>query len=105
MANRRDFLKLFSAGAVVAPVLNGLALSTSAQARIIEPPKIEIIPPPELVLAPMPSDEIVQVDVNIRTKSGNRYHIAAKCFVMESRLFQLAPAQRRPTGQHCPGSL
>lgn len=84
--NRRDWLKLFSAGAVVAPVLNGMALSTGAQARIIEPPKLEIIPPPKLVAAAIPSEEILQVDVNILTKSGARYFIAASCISMDQRL-------------------
>lgn len=50
MFNRRDLLKLFGAGTVIAPVVDGLT-SESARATLIEVPKIEIAEPPAVVLA------------------------------------------------------
>ena len=37
--NRRDLLKIFSAGTLIAPVVGGMPSQT--QARLVEPPKIE----------------------------------------------------------------
>lgn len=44
--NRRDLLKFFGAGAVIAPVIGGVASATQ-HARLIEEPKVEIAAPPK----------------------------------------------------------
>jgi hypothetical protein len=46
--DRRSLLKWFGAGAVIAPVVNGLALSEN-HAQLIETPKVEIAKPPDLI--------------------------------------------------------
>ncbi len=42
--NRRDLLKFFGVGAVVAPVVGGVALA-SDHARLIEAPRVEVVKP------------------------------------------------------------
>jgi hypothetical protein len=49
--HRRDILKLFGVGATVVPVI-GSAPEMSAQARLIEVPKVELVDAP--VTGPMP---------------------------------------------------
>lgn len=46
--NRRDLLKFFSAGAVIAPVVNGLTLE-SERVKLITTPTVEIVEPPKIV--------------------------------------------------------
>ena len=74
--NRRDLMKLFGVGAIVAPVIGGLASNVSAQARILEPAKFEIINPPELVVTnEMPTGKILKIHVDILTDDGGRHHM------------------------------
>lgn len=42
--DRREFLKLFGAGCAIVPIIGGLP-TLAAEARIIEPPKVELAPP------------------------------------------------------------
>jgi hypothetical protein len=44
--NRRDIFKLFGAGTVIAPVLDGLPSATLA--RIVSPPQVELVDAPKL---------------------------------------------------------
>ncbi len=74
--NRRDLMKLFGVGAVVAPVINGLANNVGAQARIIEPAKVEIIEPSEIIVTDqMPTGKILKIHVDILSDDGTRHHM------------------------------
>ncbi len=85
MNNRRDFMKFFGVGAVVAPVIGGLASNIGAQAKILVPPTVEIIAPPKLVkCAQLPYDEILTINVEAFTRSGKRYHIECSGIQMSS---------------------
>lgn len=41
MNSRREFLKLFGVGAAIVPIIGGVPIAT-AEAKIVEPPKVEI---------------------------------------------------------------
>ncbi len=74
--NRRELLQLFGVGAVVAPVIGGLVSSVSAQARIIEPAKVEIIEAPELMICEdLPWGKVAKIHVDILIDTGERYHM------------------------------
>ena len=42
MMDRRDLLKFFGAGAIIAPMVDGKVMR-EAEALIVEPPKVEIV--------------------------------------------------------------
>lgn len=75
--NRRDILKLFGAGAIIAPV----AASEPVQALVLEPPKVELIEPKVIPAAPgtVPwlGSETVGIDVYLRKANGTVYSM--KC--------------------------
>ena len=74
--NRRDLLKLFGAGAIVAPVIGGLATNITAQARIIKQPEIELIEPLAIeICEELPFTRIMKISVDIVDELGERYHM------------------------------
>lgn len=80
--NRRDLLKLFGVGAVVAPVLGDLASPVTAMAKIVEPPKVELIEPKLISMneqAKMLIDQnkIAKVRVTTEMESGIVYEFEA----------------------------
>jgi hypothetical protein len=62
MNSRRELLKLFGAGTIIAPIVGGVSLS-DAQAKLIEPPKVELVGaggiPPTIDLADVKSVSVV----------------------------------------------
>lgn len=63
---RRDFLKLFGAGALIAPVIDGTAI-----ARIIEPPKVEIWEPETAVVKrPLDLRHLTSMELKVTYSDG-----------------------------------
>src|SRR5215510_4263754 len=92
MTDRRGFLKLFGAGAMVAPVVAGMATNTGAMARLIEEPKVEIIPPPELVVADHISD-MQGDDIVVFCR-----HVVGRLFVLEAKDASITSARNPING-------
>lgn len=84
MIDRRSLLKLFGAGATIAPVLAGVP-KIEAQALIVKPPKVELAPEPEVVLADrLPSLGGMDVTVFMRNReTGEQYRMKCQAFVAD----------------------
>lgn len=63
--SRRELLKFFAAGTVITPLGGG------ATAKLIEPPKAQIIKPPTVVSAFTPRD-IEAIEITFTMKDGSR---------------------------------
>ena len=63
--SRRDLLKFLAAGTIITPVAGG------ATARLIEPPKADIIRPETGIVAPFCPDDVVGAEVTFRMKDGS----------------------------------
>lgn len=63
--SRRDLLKFFGAGTIIAPAAGG------ALAKLIEPPKAEIIRPETGIVAPFMLADITGVDVAFKMRDGS----------------------------------
>lgn len=63
--NRRDILKFFGAGTVIAPIVGA-----APAARLIEPPAVEIIKPQDLVVIPQKLSDVVRVSVALEFRDG-----------------------------------
>lgn len=84
MNSRRDLLKLFGVGALVAPVIKGIP-SVESVALIVTPPTIEIPPPPKVqAFAAMPDfmDSDVVVFARDR-KTGSVMRMECRAFLTE----------------------
>jgi hypothetical protein len=75
MINRRDLLKFFTAGSIIAPVIGGVASATE-HAVIIEAPKVEIAAPPKF----RPADATDFLGYNM----GLGYHKLAVTLLMRT---------------------
>ena len=85
--DRRGFLKWLTAGAVVSPVIGGVALE-EPHVKLIEIPEIEIVQPPQ----PVALNELfvsmneLDVTVYLREKKTNRYcRMDCSAFITEMR--------------------
>jgi hypothetical protein len=88
--HRRDLLKLFGVGGLVAPVIGG-SPDLRAQARIIEPPKVELVSAdiPTEVTEPAPP-WAAPLEVTFRIKAnGQTFHLTADTFLTEYNVHTL----------------
>jgi hypothetical protein len=65
--SRRSLLKLFGIGAVIAPIVRGVA--TSDQAVIVKPPEVELVKAAEIVRVPS-SGEFGDSDIIMFVRNG-----------------------------------
>ncbi len=70
-SSRRDLLRLFAAGTIIAPVAGG------ATARLIEPPKAELIVAPPKIIQPFYPRDIVDIEISFLMKDGTYRKLAA----------------------------
>jgi hypothetical protein len=66
MNSRRDLLKLFGTGALIAPVVGAAPI-----ARLIEPAKIELIKPEARILRPIDMAEVSSFDIVLHKRDGS----------------------------------
>ena len=64
--NRRDLLKLFGAGAVIAPAAGATPL-----ARLMEPAKVELIKPEPRIVRPIDTANVLCFDVTLHLRDGS----------------------------------
>jgi len=89
--NRRDLLKLFGAGSVIAPVIGGVA-GQSPQVKLIEEAKVELFAPESILIeAPFPFANIFippgQFDVTVTLRDRNSGRVGQmECTTFMSRL-------------------
>jgi hypothetical protein len=67
---RRDILRIFGAGATVIPIIGG-ALEPAATARIVEPPKVELVGAP-LNGLPLNMIDVQSFSVTLSMRDGSR---------------------------------
>jgi hypothetical protein len=79
---RRDFFKLFGAGATIVPLIGGVP-EVAVPAKLIEVPKIEPVQYPALETKgiPLASHDPCAITVTITTPDGKTYRMSAKTFV------------------------
>lgn len=86
MADRRDFLKLFGAGAAIVPIIGGLP-KMEAEAKLVQVPTIELPDAPVDLGKPYngfwPSSGVCDVTLTIRTGDGTRYVAHGKSLILE----------------------
>lgn len=79
---RRDILKYFGAGTIIAP------LAGDAVGRLIEPPKIELITPQPLIIKPFRMSDIASVNVTVRMRDGSVMEAATKSVSIQNEEFE-----------------
>ena len=74
-ASRRDLLKFFGIGTVIAPVIGAAPL-----ARLIEVPKVELIEPAALIVKAVSLGNVESFDVTLNLRDGSRetFHATTK---------------------------
>ena len=109
--NRRDVLKLFGAGATIAPVLNGLA-DEQRSVRLIESPKVELIEPPRLSMSTTESiqeiilgiqrQEVMEIVLIAKRRDGRGIRARCNAFVSNSYIGEVG-ALATPDVEICAG--
>lgn len=68
--SRRELLKYFGVGAVIAPVIGGV--TQPAQARLIELPRVELIEPEVVIEKPLNLKDVRRVDLLLEMADGTK---------------------------------
>ncbi len=90
MSDRREFLKLFGVGAAVVPIIGGVPFA-SAESKIIEAPKVELVKPttfgPTDWFLDKSLHEPCATTIIFEREGGRRYMLHGRSCVLQATVY------------------